>query len=87
MSKLSLDNDCGKLVTLVGIKLKDADGEKVFAPSDGSVTLLGGCANREITGMSDVVVRTSTYAKFANMAMPTEKLTITGVAGITMDGQ
>ena len=86
MSKLSLDNDCGKLVTLVGIKLKDADGEKVFAPSDGSVTLLGGCANREITGMSDVVVRTSTYAKFANMAMPTEKLTITGVASRYRDG-
>ncbi len=86
MSKLNLKRDCGRLVTLVGVRLKDADGEKVFAPSDGSVTLYGGCANREITGMSDVVVRTSTYAKFANMPMPTEKLTITGVASRYRDG-
>ena len=86
MSKLNLERDCGRLVTLVGVRMKDADGEKVFAPSDGSVTLLGGCANREITGMGDVVVRTSTYAKFANMPMPTEKLTITGVASRYRDG-
>ena len=86
MSKLSLERDCGRLVTLVGVRMKDADGVKVFAPSDGSVTLLGGCANRDITGMSDVVVRTSTYAKFANMPMPTEKLTITGVASRYRDG-
>ena len=86
MSKLNLERDCGRLVTLVGVRMKDADGVKVFAPSDGSVTLLGGCANREITGMTDVVVRTSTYAKFANMPMPTEKLTITGVASRYRDG-
>lgn len=86
MSKLNIERDCGRLVTLVGVRMQDADGVKVFAPSDGSVTLLGGCANREITGMSDVVVRTSTYAKFANMPMPTEKLTITGIASRYRDG-
>ncbi len=80
MSKLNLEKDCGKLVTLVGVKMKDADGVKVFAPSDGSVTLLGGCANRDIEGQSTVVVRTSTYAKFANMVMPTERINITGIA-------
>lgn len=86
MAKLSLDDDCGKLVTLVGIKLKDADGAAVFAPDDGSVTLLGGCANRDITGMSDVVIRTSTFAKFANMPMPTERINITGIAARYRDG-
>lgn len=86
MSKLNIERDCGRLVTLVGVRMQDADGVKVFAPSDRSVTLLGGCANREITGMSDVVVRTSTYAKFANMPMPTEKLTITGIASRYRDG-
>ncbi len=86
ISKLNLERDCGKLVTLVGIKMKDADGVKVFAPSDGSVTLLGGCANRDIDGQSNVVIRTSTYAKFANMPMPTERITVTGIASRYRDG-
>jgi len=82
INKLNLKEDCGKLVTLTDISIKDADGTKVFAPSDGSVTLYNGCANREITGISkDVaVIRTSTYAKFANMPMPTGKVSITGIA-------
>ena len=80
MAKLNIDQDCGKLVTLCGIKLKDANGTAVFAPSDGSATLQGGCVNREIEGMSNVVVRTSTYAKFANLPMPVERINVTGVA-------
>ncbi len=82
INDLNLDQDCGKLVTLTGITMKDADGTKVFAPSDGSATLYNGCANREITGISkDVaVIRTSTYAKFANMPLPTGKVSITGIA-------
>ena len=82
ITDLNLDQDCGKLVTLTGITMKDADGTKVFAPSDGSATLYNGCANREITGISkDVaVIRTSTYAKFANMPLPTGKVSITGIA-------
>ena len=77
INDLKLEEDCGRLVTLT-----DADGTKVFAPSDGSATLYNGCANREITGISkDVaVIRTSTYAKFANMPMPTGKISITGIA-------
>ena len=86
MTKLSLDNDCGKLVTLVGIKMKDADGKAVFAPDDNSVPLLGGCVNRDIVGMSDVVIRTSTFAKFANMPMPTDRINITGIAARYRDG-
>jgi hypothetical protein len=80
MKSLDLEKDCGKLVTLVGVKMKDADGKNTFAPSDGSAKLVGGCVNREINGMSDVVVRTSPYAKFANKIMPTEKINITGIA-------
>jgi hypothetical protein len=80
MGMLDLDRDFGKVVTLVGVTMKDADGTKVFAPSDGSVKLSGGCANREVANQSTTVyVRTSTYAKFATMAMPTEKINITGI--------
>ena len=80
MGMLDLDRDFGKVVTLVGVTMKEADGEKVFAPSDGSVKLSGGCANREVANQSTTVyVRTSTYAKFATMVMPTEKINITGI--------
>ena len=80
MGMLNLDDDFGKVVTLVGVVMKDADGEKVFAPSDGSVKLSGGCANREVANQSTTVyVRTSTYAEFANMVMPVTKINITGV--------
>lgn len=79
MGMLDLDRDFGKVVTLVGVTMKEADGEKVFAPSEG-VKLSGGCANREVANQSTTVyVRTSTFAKFANMVMPTEKINITGI--------
>ena len=80
MESLDITADCGKLVKLVGIQMKDADGKITFAPDDGSAQIVGGCVNRNIDGMSNVVVRTSTYAKFAAMAMPTEKINITGIA-------
>ena len=80
MSQMNLANDCCKLITLKGVELTAADGKAVFAPSDGSVTLTSGCANRDVKGMSNVVVRTSTYADFANAVMPTGKVDITGVA-------
>ncbi len=80
MQSLNMDKDCGKLVTLVGVKMKGADGKITFAPGDGSAQLVGGCVNRDIEGMSNVVVRTSTYAKYAAMIMPTEKINITGIA-------
>ena len=80
MESLDITADCGKLVKLVGIQMKDADGKITFAPDDGSAKIVGGCVNRDINGMSNVVVRTSTYAKFAAMAMPTEKINITGIA-------
>lgn len=80
LNKLDIAQDCGKLITLKGVTLAEADGKAVYAPSDGSVTLTANCANRTIKGLSNVVLRTSTYADFAKQAMPTGRVDITGVA-------
>ena len=80
LNKLDIAQDCGKLITLKGVTLAEADGKAVFAPSDGSVTLTANCANRTIKGLSNVVLRTSTYADFANYPLPTGRVDITGVA-------
>ena len=77
---LDIAKDCGKLITLKGVTLAEADGKAVFAPSDGSVSLTANCANRVIKGLSNVVLRTSTYADFAKKVMPTDAVDITGVA-------
>ena len=74
-----LAENCGKLMTLKKVKLKDADGKAVFAPNDGSVQLTANNVNRAIQGHNNIVVRTSTYADFANMVMPTGILNITGI--------
>ena len=80
LNKLDIAQDCGKLITLKGVTLAEADGKAVFAPSDGSVSLTANCANRTIKGVSNVVLRTSTYADFANQPLPTGRVDITGVA-------
>lgn len=77
---LDIEENCGKLVTLKGVEFKDADGTAVYAPNDGSVTLMGGCANRPIKNFSNMLVRTSTYAKFAQVKLPTGRVDITGIA-------
>lgn len=76
----------GKLMTIKGVYFADANGKAVYAPSDGSVTLTANCANRNLKdangkniSSSNVIVRTSTYAKFANATLPTEQVDITGV--------
>lgn len=80
LNSLDIANDCAKLITLKGVTLAEADGKAVFAPSDGSVSLTANCANRTIKGVSNVVLRTSTYADFANQPLPTGRVDITGVA-------
>ena len=79
-NSLDISKDCGKLITLKGVTLAEADGKAVFAPNDGSVPLTANCANRVISGLSNVVVRTSTYADFAKTLLPTGLVDITGVA-------
>lgn len=80
MYKFTLDNDCGRLITLRNVSLEGADGTAVFAPEDGSVSLTSNCANRNLNEIGNVVIRTSTYAKFAKTVMPKGKVDITGVA-------
>ena len=79
-NSLDLENDCAKLVTLKGVTLAEADGKAVYAPDDGSASIVGGSVNRTISGVSDVVLRISTYAKFAKAVMPTGRVDITGIA-------
>lgn len=74
MSALDIDKDFGKVVTLVGIKMKNADGTTVFAPSTS------GSDNQKVASQaSPVYIRTSTFAKFAKQVMPTGQFNITGV--------
>jgi hypothetical protein len=80
LNSFDIAKDCGKLITLKGVTLAEADGKAVFAPTDGSVTLTANCANRTIKGVSNVVLRTSTYADFAKQPLPTGRVDITGVA-------
>lgn len=80
LNQLDIAQYCGRLITLKGVELAEADGTAVFAPNDGSVSLTANCANRVISGVSNVVLRTSTYADFANKPMPTGLVDITGVA-------
>jgi hypothetical protein len=80
-TSLNIAEHAGKLVTLKNVTLTDADDKAVFAPDDGSVTLTANCANRAIKELgSNVVLRTSTYADFANAVMPKGKVNITGIA-------
>lgn len=77
---LNIEEYCGRLITLKGVELKDADGTAVFAPTDGSVELTANCANRPVKNFSNMLLRTSSYADFANAVMPTGRVDITGVA-------
>lgn len=83
VSDFSADMDmfenCAKLMTFRNVTIKDADGKAAFAPNVGSVALTANCANREIEGHDNVVVRTSSYADFAAMPMPAGKVNITGI--------
>lgn len=87
--KMDMDDNCAKLVTLRGVTFADANGVNTFAPGDSSVTILGGCVNRKLTQYkeADLVIRTSTYAKFAANKLPYDEVNkrpqvvdITGIA-------
>lgn len=67
---------CGRLITVKGVTLTEADGEATFAPEDA---VLGNGVSREINGNENFVLRTSTYADFAATVMPQGKVDITGV--------
>ena len=86
---MNKDDNCGKLVTLRNVSFRDANGSNTFAPGDSSVAIQGGCVNRSLKEFkeSQVVIRTSTYAKFAANKLPYDDvnkrprvLNITGIA-------
>ena len=78
---LYMAEHCGKLMTLKNVRLKEANGKAVFAPNDGSATLIAKAVNRTLAGISSskMVIRTSTFADFANQPMPTGTVDITGI--------
>ena len=74
-------DNCGKLMILKNVRLKEADGKAVFAPNDRSAEITVNAVDRTLTGISSskMVIRTSTFADFANQPMPTGSVDITGI--------
>ena len=68
------NTNCGKLVILKNVTFDDADGENTFAPQGENYT------SRKIGMGSNVVVRTSSYARFAGDKLPTTPCDIIGIA-------
>lgn len=84
MSGLTVAKDCCRLITLKGVELQEADGKKTYGASADAAPKQK-AVNRNIKGMPKVVVRTSTYADFANAVMPVGKVDITGIASYYID--
>ena len=77
-NQLNIANDCNKLIKLKGVELTFANGVKAFAnPKDAGTNQTA--VNRPINGDA-MVLRTSTFAKFALTVMPQGKQDITGIA-------
>lgn len=73
--EMDKNQDCAKLMTLRNVSFKPVGGLGTFAPdstADRSVSIIGGCVNRVLNEYkeSELVIRTSTYAKFAAMKLP-----------------
>ncbi|MBP3471668.1 MAG: hypothetical protein J6K41_05495 [Paraprevotella sp.] len=71
-----MDEMAGHIVRIKDVTLAGADGEKVLA--EKSEADAGNGVNVTING-ADVTLRTSTYADFASMVMPTGKVTLYGL--------
>lgn len=76
--KLSLEKDCGKLMTLQGVSIKGADGTKTWASEKDAGTQTSVTLYFNELGNS-YEVYTSTYCDFANDPIPTGKLNLTGI--------
>jgi len=82
-----LKENAGKLMTIKRVVFRDANGKNVYAPNDGSVSLVANCVNRQIKeynssstiSTDEMVVRTSTYASFANDILRGDTINITGI--------
>lgn len=72
----------GRVVRLTDVTIT-GEGTQVVAPDDGTVTPVANCVNRDITGGnagSNCVLRSSTYADFKGIALPSGNVTVYGVA-------
>lgn len=71
----------GKLMTLENVELDKADGKLAWAPDADKDAGNGVSRTVKIDGKAQslMVVRSSTYAKFAAKAMPTGKVNLTGI--------
>ncbi len=74
-----MKENCGRLMTIKGVKFQGANGKRVYANENEKDA--ANCVNRSLQGISSnqLVVRTSTYADFANKPLPTDTVDITGV--------
>lgn len=72
----------GKVVRLTGVTITGV-GTQVIAPDDGSVSPIGGCINRTISGGNagaSCLLRSSTYADFKGIALPKGPVDLYGIA-------
>ena len=70
-------NDLAKFVRLEGVEITEADGTALWAPEE---LQYNNVVERHIkVGKTNIVLRMSTYADFANEAIPTGELNINGV--------
>lgn len=74
-----MKENCGRLMTIKGVKFQGANGKKVFAADKDKDA--ANSVNRSLQGISSnqLVVRTSTYADFANKTLPQGEVDITGI--------
>lgn len=71
----------GKLMTLKNVEMAKADGKLVWAPEADKDAGNGVSRTVKINGKAQslMVVRSSSYADFAALAMPTGKVNLTGI--------
>ena len=74
-----MKENCGRLMTIKGVKFQGANGKKVFAADKDKDA--ANSVNRSLQGISSnqLVVRTSTYADFSNKPLPQGEVDITGI--------
>ena len=74
-----MKENCGRLMTIRGVKFQGANGKKVYAADKDKDAANN--VNRSLQGISSnqLVVRTSTYADFAKTPLPQGEVDITGI--------
>lgn len=74
-----MKENCGRLMTIRGVKFQGANGKKVYAADKDKDA--ANSVNRTLQGISSnlLVVRTSTYADFAKTPLPQGEVDITGI--------